>query len=48
MGPPVVPKVEKWLGLGISTPSNLQSTPVGEFPLIIMSFLSSDEPLTPA
>ena len=46
--PPVVPTEAKWLGLLVFMPSILQSTPVGEFPLITISFLLSSGALTPA
>ena len=47
-GPPVVPRVEKWLGLGIGMPSNRHNRPVGELPLITMSLRESLAAATPA
>ena len=47
-GPPVEPSVLKWLGFGMSIPSMRQSTPAGELPRIMISFLPSLVPLTPA
>ena len=43
-GPPELPEIAKCEGLGISTPSTLQTTPRGLFPLMTMSFLESSEP----
>ena len=43
-GPPVLPEIAKWDGLGMSMPSTRQTTPKGLFPLIIMSFLESSAP----
>src|SRR6185437_7462801 len=47
-GPPVVPCAAKWFGLGMSTPSSRQRSPDGELPRIIISFLASLDPDTPA
>ena len=47
-GPPVVPAMAKWLGLGMSTPSKRQSTPIGELPLTTISLRESSAPCTPA
>ena len=47
-GPPEVPEMAKWLGLGIFTPSSRQSTPEGELPRITMSLRESSAPWTPA
>ncbi len=48
MAPPDDPWSEKWLGLGISTPSMRHNNPLGEFPRITISLLASLDEATPA
>ncbi len=48
MPPPEVPTAEKWLGLGISTPSMRQSRPLGALPRMAMVLLPSLAVATPA